>query len=64
MTRILTYNVHSCVGSDRRLDVGRVADVIAAEAPDIVALQEIDVGQRADANRLVGQPGKIVVVSR
>jgi endonuclease/exonuclease/phosphatase family metal-dependent hydrolase len=45
MFRILTYNVHRCVGSDRRLDVGRVADVIAAEAPDIVALQEVDVGR-------------------
>lgn len=45
MFRILTYNVHRCVGADRRLDVGRVADVIAAEAPDIVALQEVDVGR-------------------
>ena len=30
--RILTYNVHRCVGNDRRLDVGRVADVLAAVA--------------------------------
>ena len=30
MTRILTYNVHRCVGLDRRVDVGRVAEVIAA----------------------------------
>jgi endonuclease/exonuclease/phosphatase family metal-dependent hydrolase len=45
MFRILTYNVHRCVGLDRRLDVGRVADVIAAEKPDIVALQEVDVGR-------------------
>jgi len=45
MPRILTYNVHRCVGTDRRLDVGRVADVIAEQAPDIVALQELDVGR-------------------
>ena len=45
MTRILTYNVHRCVGTDRRLDVGRIAAVIAAERPDIVALQEVDVGR-------------------
>ncbi len=45
MPRILSYNVHRCVGTDRRLDVGRVAQVIAAEAPDIVALQEVDVGR-------------------
>lgn len=43
MTRILTYNVHRCVGVDGKLDVGRVAEVIAAQAPDIVALQEVDV---------------------
>lgn len=42
MPRIMTYNVHRCVGTDRRLDVARVADVIAAEEPDIVALQELD----------------------
>lgn len=45
MARILTYNVHRCVGTDRRLDVARVADVIAALEPDIVALQELDVGR-------------------
>ena len=45
MPRILTYNVHRCVGNDRRLDVARVADVIAALNPDIVALQELDVGR-------------------
>jgi endonuclease/exonuclease/phosphatase family metal-dependent hydrolase len=45
MVRVLTYNVHRCVGTDRRLDVGRVAEVIAAQSPDIVALQELDVGR-------------------
>jgi endonuclease/exonuclease/phosphatase family metal-dependent hydrolase len=43
MPRILTYNVHRCVGTDRKLDVGRVADAIAEYEPDIVALQELDV---------------------
>lgn len=46
MVRVLTYNVHRCVGADRMLDVGRVADVIASQSPDIVALQELDVGRR------------------
>jgi endonuclease/exonuclease/phosphatase family metal-dependent hydrolase len=45
MPRILTYNVHRCVGNDRRLDVARIAEVIAALEPDIVALQELDVGR-------------------
>ncbi len=45
MPRILTYNVHRCVGTDGRLDVARVARVIAQCRPDIVALQELDVGR-------------------
>ena len=45
MTRILTYNVHRCLGVDGRLDIGRIAATIAAEEPDIVALQEVDVGR-------------------
>lgn len=45
MTRLLTYNVHRCVGMDRRLDVGRIAGVIAEHEPDIVCLQELDVGR-------------------
>ena len=27
--RVATYNVHSCFGTDRRLDPGRIAAVIA-----------------------------------
>jgi endonuclease/exonuclease/phosphatase family metal-dependent hydrolase len=50
MTRILTYNVHRCVGKDRKLDVSRIADVIAAHEPDIVALQELDVGRARTNN--------------
>jgi endonuclease/exonuclease/phosphatase family metal-dependent hydrolase len=45
MLRILTYNVHRCVGTDRRLDPRRIAAVIARCEPDIVALQELDVGR-------------------
>jgi endonuclease/exonuclease/phosphatase family metal-dependent hydrolase len=43
--RILTYNVHRCLGTDGRLSPGRIADVIAAYEPDVVALQELDVGR-------------------
>ena len=45
MLRIMTYNVHRCVGVDRKLDPGRIAAVIAQSRPDIVALQEVDVGR-------------------
>lgn len=43
--RFLTYNVHSCFGTDRKLDPGRVAAVIAECQPDVIALQEVDVGR-------------------
>ena len=45
MPRLLTYNVHRCVGVDRKLDVNRIADVIAEHEPDVVCLQELDVGR-------------------
>ena len=45
MPRIMTYNVHRCVGVDGKLDVARIARVIAQARPDIVALQELDVGR-------------------
>jgi endonuclease/exonuclease/phosphatase family metal-dependent hydrolase len=40
----MTYNTHSCVGRDGKSVPLRIAEVIAAQGPDIVALQEIDVG--------------------
>jgi endonuclease/exonuclease/phosphatase family metal-dependent hydrolase len=51
MPRIVTYNVHRCVGNDRRLDVARIADVLATLEPDIIALQELDV-RRARTNHV------------
>jgi endonuclease/exonuclease/phosphatase family metal-dependent hydrolase len=44
--RVMTYNVHSCIGLDGRLSVERVARVIAQFGPDVVALQELDVGRQ------------------
>jgi endonuclease/exonuclease/phosphatase family metal-dependent hydrolase len=44
--KILTYNVHSCIGTDRRIEPARIADVIAETGADIIALQELDVGRK------------------
>lgn len=41
--RVLTYNIHHAEGTDRRLDVERVAAVIERLQPDLVALQEVDI---------------------
>ncbi len=40
----MTYNTHSCVGMDGRTSPRRIADIIREYAPDIVALQELDIG--------------------
>ena len=49
--RLMTYNVHGCVGRDGRLSPQRVAEVIAGAGPDVVALQELDVGRRRSGSR-------------
>ncbi|WP_373322736.1 endonuclease/exonuclease/phosphatase family protein [Methylorubrum aminovorans] len=60
--RLVTYNVRHCRGTDGRVAPKRVAQVIAVLEPDIVALQEVDVGrartggldQAEEIARLVG----------
>jgi endonuclease/exonuclease/phosphatase family metal-dependent hydrolase len=39
--RVMTYNVHSCRGSDGVVAPQRIADVIKYWSPDVVALQEV-----------------------
>ena len=71
--RLMTWNIHGGVGPDRRFDVGRIAALVMAQRPDIVALQEIDTrgrpldclaplgalggGHRADARTIVAPDG-------
>ena len=40
--RVLSYNIHHGEGVDGHLDLGRIAALIRAVAPDVVALQEVD----------------------
>lgn len=44
--RVLTYNTHGCSGMDGRISPRRIARVIGEHAPDLVALQELDLGRR------------------
>jgi Metal-dependent hydrolase len=39
--KIVTYNIHKCVGLDRRFSPERIADVLREIDADIVALQEV-----------------------
>lgn len=40
--RVMTYNVHNCLGTDEVFDYKRIADIINQANPDLVALQELD----------------------
>lgn len=40
--RLMSYNLHSCIGLDGRLSVERVAEILHRYQPDFVALQELD----------------------
>lgn len=40
--RLVTWNIHSCVGTDRRYDPGRIASVLKQLDADVIALQEVD----------------------
>lgn len=40
--RVLSYNIHICIGTDGKLDVKRTAETIMDQKPDLVALQEVD----------------------
>jgi endonuclease/exonuclease/phosphatase family metal-dependent hydrolase len=42
--RVLTYNIRHGEGMDRVYDLARLADIIKAAEPDLVALQEVDNG--------------------
>jgi endonuclease/exonuclease/phosphatase family metal-dependent hydrolase len=39
--RVATYNIHKCIGIDRRYSPERIVDVLRETGADIVALQEV-----------------------
>jgi len=48
--KLMTYNIHSGVGVDRRYDLGRIQRVLHEEQPDIAALQELECGSGRTSN--------------
>jgi endonuclease/exonuclease/phosphatase family metal-dependent hydrolase len=65
-TLIASYNVHRCVGVDKRFDPERIATVIGEIDADVIALQEADqrFGERAgliDLSRLERESGLLPV---
>lgn len=42
--RVMTYNIQHGAGTDQKLNLDRIAEVIRREEPDLVGLQEVDRG--------------------
>ncbi len=55
--RVMTYNIHSCLGLDGKVRPERIARVINRFDPDIVAIQEIDAHRPRSGHQ--DQPGEI-----
>ena len=49
--RVVSYNVHSCVGLDGRLSPSRISRVLTQCDADVIALQELDMNRRRTGNR-------------
>ena len=59
--RVLTYNIHHGEGMDRVFDLHRLAEIMKATDPDLVALQEVDQGtQRAGGTMQLDELGKLM----
>jgi len=42
LLRVVTWNVHACVGGDGRFDPDRVVETVRGLSPDVIALQEVE----------------------
>jgi endonuclease/exonuclease/phosphatase family metal-dependent hydrolase len=60
--RVLTYNIRHGEGMDHKIDLNRIAKVIVAAKPDIVALEEVDQGVKRTSR--VDQPGELARLTR
>jgi len=60
--RVLSYNIHKCIGGvDRRYEPQRIADVIARQEPDVLMLQEVDEGvPRSNGDRQAEVLGELL----
>jgi endonuclease/exonuclease/phosphatase family metal-dependent hydrolase len=49
---VVTYNIHSAIGTDGRFDPQRIADVLREIDADVIALQEVPLGDSKRENVL------------
>lgn len=53
--RVMTWNLHACVGIDGKLDVNRTGKIIHQLSPDIATFQEVDLRRKSPAHADVGK---------
>ena len=53
--KVMTYNIHHAGGMDGKLDLDRIAAIIAREEPDIVGLNEVD-NNFAERSNFLNEP--------
>jgi endonuclease/exonuclease/phosphatase family metal-dependent hydrolase len=57
--RVMTYNIHSCIGLDGKARPERIAQVIRSSRADLIALQEVDANRhrsrRHDQARIIAE---------
>lgn len=60
--RVVTYNVHKCIGGiDRRYNPNRIRDTVAHYDPDVVLMQEVDADcSRSNGDRQVDLLGDLL----
>lgn len=64
VVRVLTYNIHHGEGLDGRIDLPRLAAIIASASADLIALQEVDRGtRRASGVDQLGELGRLTGMS-
>ncbi|MBR5807687.1 MAG: hypothetical protein IKY24_03605, partial [Alistipes sp.] len=56
--RVMSYNVHNCIGQDGIKSFKRCADIILDAQPDVVAIQEVDSMSRRNNCYVLGEMAK------
>lgn len=64
--RVVTYNIHTCVGVDRRYDPARIVAVLREIDADIACLQEVDarrgIARHVDQSTFLGEATRCRVI--
>ncbi len=55
VVRLMTYNVHGCMGRDGKISPSRIARIIARHDPAIICLQELDTDEKVHQAEMISK---------